>query len=95
MPAEAGLSEIERAEKRLAQAKARLDALKARASTRDRKLDTRRKIILGAGLVERARQGDGRARELLRSILDGLDRPVDRKAFEGWELGGTGDAAGR
>ena len=40
-------TELERAEKRYAQAKARLLALKNREATKARKLDTRRKIILG------------------------------------------------
>ena len=88
-PAErSGLSELERAQKRLAQAKARVQALQARATHQERKLDTRRKVILGGGLIERARRGDEGARRLLRAILDGLERPVDRKAFEGWTMEG-------
>jgi len=45
-------TEIEKAEKRLAQAKARLMALKNREATRARKIDARRKIILGGALME-------------------------------------------
>jgi len=41
-------TELDRAEKRYAQAKARLLALKNREATKARKLDTRRKIILAA-----------------------------------------------
>ena len=40
-------TELERAEKRFAQAKARLQALKNREATKARKIDTRRKVILG------------------------------------------------
>jgi len=47
-------TELERAEKRYAQAKARLLALKNREATKARKLDTRRKIILGGALVDLA-----------------------------------------
>ena len=43
-------TELERAEKRYAQAKARLQALKNREATRQRKLDTRRKVILSNGI---------------------------------------------
>ncbi len=47
-------TELERAEKRYSQAKARLLALKNREATKARKLDTRRKIILGGALVDLA-----------------------------------------
>src|SRR3546814_5044802 len=45
---------VELAKKRLAQAKARLDALNARIATEGRRLDTRRKIILGGLLLDAA-----------------------------------------
>ncbi len=47
-------TELERAEKHYAQAKARLLALKNRAATQARKMDTRRKVILGRALVDLA-----------------------------------------
>lgn len=79
-------TELEKAEKKLAQAKARVQSIKARQATADRKLDTRRKIILGGGLVERAKRGDADAARLLRDIVDGLERQVDKKAFDGWTI---------
>ena len=45
-------TELERAEKRYAQAKARLQGIRNRAATRQRKLETRRKIILGGALID-------------------------------------------
>ena len=47
-------TELERAEKRYAQAKARLQGLKNREATRQRKLNTRRKVILGGALLDLA-----------------------------------------
>ncbi|MFC6589792.1 hypothetical protein ACFQDZ_23385 [Sulfitobacter pacificus] len=40
-------TELERAEKRYAQAKARLQGIRNREATKQRKFDTRRKVILG------------------------------------------------
>lgn len=77
-------TEIEKAEKRLAQAKARLDGLKARASVKARKLDTRRKIILGGALLERAERGDNTAGQLVDEVVNGLTRKADKSAFADW-----------
>ena len=77
-------TELERAEKRLAQAKARVQALRNREATRQRKLDTRRKVILGGALMEMAARDDG-ARAMLDRLVRGLGRQQDRAAFDGWE----------
>ena len=77
-------TELERAEKRYAQAKARLLALKNREATRARKLDTRRKIILGGALVDLA-QRDSHAAAMIERLMRNLPREQDRKAFEGWD----------
>ncbi len=79
-------TELERAEKRYAQAKARLQALKNRAATQDRKLDTRRKVILGGALVDLASRDDGAA-AMLDRLVRNLPREQDRKAFVGWKPG--------
>jgi len=79
-------TELQKAEKKLAQAKARVQSLKAREATAERKRDTRRKVILGGGLLERAKRGDTLATQLLRDIVNGLDRPADKKAFDGWDV---------
>ena len=79
-------TEIERAEKKLAQAKARLQSLKARASARERKFDTRRKIILGGALLERAARGDELARRIIAEVTKTLPRKADQSAFNGWSV---------
>jgi hypothetical protein len=79
-------TELERAEKKYAQAKARLLALKNRAATQARKLDTRRKVILGGALVDLAARDDGAAK-LLDRLVRNLLREQDRKAFVGWKPG--------
>ena len=76
-------TELERAEKRYQQARARLQALKNREATRQRKLDTRRKIILGGALVDLAER-DSNAAAMLDRLIRNLSREQDRKAFEGW-----------
>jgi len=87
-------TELERAEKRYAQAKARLQALKNRAATQARKLDTRRKVILGGALVDLAAR-DASAAAMLDRLVRNLPREQDRKAFESWSPGnGAAEAAG-
>jgi hypothetical protein len=77
-------TELDRAEKRYAQAKARLLALKNREATKTRKLDTRRKIILGGALVDLAER-DSNAAAMIERLVRNLPREQDRKAFEGWD----------
>ena len=79
-------TELERAEKRFAQAKARLMALKNREATKSRKMDTRRKVILGGALIDLAER-DSSAAAMLDRLLRNLPREQDRAAFEGWALG--------
>lgn len=77
-------TELDRAEKRYAQAKARLLALKNREATKARKLDTRRKIILGGALVDLAER-DSNAAAMIERLVRNLPREQDRKAFGGWD----------
>ena len=94
-------TELERAEKRYAQARARLQALKNREAARERRLDTRRKVILGGALMDLAGR-DSNAAALLDRLLRNLPREQDRKTFEGWsaearasgEDGGTAPKGG-
>ena len=79
-------TEFEKAEKRLAQAKARVQALRNREATKQRKLDTRRKVILGGALIELAARDDG-ARAMLDRVVRNLAREQDRAAFDGWVPG--------
>ena len=67
-----------------AQAKARLLALKNREATKARKLDTRRKIILGGALFDLAER-DSNAAAMIERLIRNLPREQDRKAFEGWD----------
>ena len=77
-------TELERAEKRYAQAKARLQALKNREAARERKLDTRRKVILGGALIDLAAR-DSNAAAMLDRLVRNLPRDQDRKTFEDWD----------
>ncbi|WP_386629920.1 mobilization protein [Sulfitobacter geojensis] len=81
-------TELERAEKRYAQAKARLQGLKNREATRQRKLDTRRKVILGGALLDLAERDSGAA-AMLDRLVRNLTREQDRKAFADWTAPST------
>ena len=79
-------TELERAEKRYAQARARLQALKNREAAKERKLDTRRKVILGGALIDLAAR-DVNASAMLDRLIRNLPRDQDRKTFDGWQVG--------
>lgn len=74
---------LEKLERQYEQAKARLQSARARKAAKDRKLDARRKIILGGALIEKASR-DPEVTRLLMSLVAGLARAQDRKAFDGW-----------
>lgn len=74
-------TQLERARKKEAQAKAYRQKLEAAEKHKDRKKDVRRKILLGAYVLERLKAGDMHA-EALRGGLDGyLTREGDRTLF--------------
>lgn len=73
---------IDKAKRKFEQAKARFQALEARASTERRKLETRRKIILGALILDAAKSGSW-PRDI-DDLMTRMSRDVDLKAFEGW-----------
>lgn len=75
--------QIERARQKAEQAKARLQAMEARANQAARKADTRRKIILG-GLLLDAAEKDERYAKVVTALMGRIDRDQDRKAFDGW-----------
>ena len=79
---------IEKARLQASQAKARLQALEARLSDSDRKLDTRRKIILGGLLIDAASK-DERYAKVVSALMQRIDRDNDRKAFDSWEPPGN------
>lgn len=74
---------------RAAQTKAKAEETirRAQRTLRDteRKKDTRRKIILGAALLDAADRNESVAR-FLASVVDRLERPTDQTAFEGFDL---------
>jgi hypothetical protein len=84
-------TELERAEKRYEQAKVRLQGLRNRETVKQRKLDTRRKVILGGALLDLSERDDSAA-TLLNRLIRNLPREQDRKAFEGWTAPGSSDA---
>ena len=81
-------SALDRARKQVEQAKARLAALEARAASAERKVETRRKVILGGALIDRANR-DPAAADMIKKLLDSLARPQDKKAFADWPVPGT------
>ena len=86
-------TELERAEKRYEQAKARLQALRNRETTRQRKMDTRRKVILGGALMDLAER-DTNAASMMDRLVRNLPRDQDRRAFADWE-GASSSGDGR
>ena len=82
---------IDKARRKVDQAKAQLQALEARAATLNRKADARRKIILG-GLLLDAAMKDAEWENRLNTLMERINRDQDRKAFDGWTFrGGTVD----
>jgi len=67
--------------KRHEQSRAELANLRARAKELDRKLDTRRKIILGAAVQAHARLNSGFREELRKAVLSAVTRPQDKAAL--------------
>ena len=74
---------IEKARLAVQQAKARLQAIENRQTEAERKLDTRRKIILGGLLLDAAAK-DERYAKVVAALMARIDRDNDRKAFDGW-----------
>lgn len=63
------------------QAKAAAAQKEARAAEVERRLNTRRKVVLGAALLALAER-DPDARHVLACVKDSLTRAADRKLFE-------------
>jgi len=69
--------------RKIEQAKARIQTLLARENAKERKLDTRRKVILGGLLMDAAKK-EGNWNRGLRQLIDRISRDNDRRAFEGY-----------
>ena len=76
--------QIEKAKLAVKQAKARLQAIENRQNEAERKLETRRKIILGGMLLDAAEKDEKFARAL-QVLVGRVSRDQDAKAFEGWQ----------
>lgn len=72
---------LEKAKRKFEQARATLDAVKARETQKERKKDTRRKIVLGGALLELAK-ADKEVSALVSRLIAGLSRDHDKKLFE-------------
>jgi len=83
-------TQMEKAKRQYEQAKARLHATRARETKRQRKRDTRRKVILGGALIELSER-DQPARSMMRRLIGGLSREQDRKMFDPHEALPTND----
>src|SRR3546814_11596849 len=76
---------IENARRNVEQAKARLQALEARAATLNRKQDARRKNILG-GLPLDAAMKDPAWDSRLNDLMGRISRDQDSKQSDGWHV---------
>jgi len=71
--------------KKIEQAKARIQAAMAKDSAKERKLDTRRKVILGGLLIDNAKR-DPSWNRALTALIKKISRENDLKAFKGFEI---------
>lgn len=72
---------LRKLEERQSQLKAKIQKIKAREATEERKLDTRKKVVLGAVLLEMVKSGEW-SEEKLHGLLDRkLTRTRDRELF--------------
>jgi len=78
------MTPIEKAKQQVEQAKARYQTLLARESGEARKLNTRRKVILGGLLLDAAGK-DERFGRVIDELVRRISRDHDLKAFEGWQ----------
>ena len=67
--------------KKSEQAKARIQTIMARENAKERKLDTRRKVILGRLLLDAAKK-EGNWNRGLRQLIERISRENDKRAFE-------------
>ena len=64
-----------------AQEAAKAELVAVRDADKARRLDTRRKVVIGAALMALAERDEGAA-DMLASLKRNLTRPADRKLFE-------------
>lgn len=78
------MSSVERARQQYKQARERLNAALARENAEKRKLDTRRKIILGSLLLEAA-STDEQFSQVVDTLRGRIKREQDLKPFAEWK----------
>lgn len=74
-------NKIQMLKKRQAQIKGQIQKLESREKARERKRDTRRKILIGSYFLEQARSS-GDLNELYKKMTDYLSRESDLALFE-------------
>lgn len=75
--------QLQKAEQAKAKAEERLRRAQKAINERERKNDTRRKIILGAALLEFASRNEGTSK-FVSQVIKAQSRPQDRAVFEGF-----------
>ena len=74
-------SSLQRLKEQRDKINARIQAAEARGKTQERKIDTRRKILIGSYYLDQAKQKN--QWEEIKQLMDAyLTRPSDRKLFE-------------
>jgi predicted transcriptional regulator len=73
---------LERLLQKKRQIEAKIKRIKARENAQRRKLDTRRKILAGAAVLEHAKRDEQFAAFLTRLLDETLKRESDRKLFD-------------
>lgn len=73
---------LEELTKRRDQITAQIQALKAREQAAERQRDTRRKILIGAAVLERVKNGKWPEERLLAMMDEFLTKDLDRQLFE-------------
>lgn len=72
---------LEELTKRRDQITAQIQAVKAREQTAERKRDTRRKVLIGAAVMERVKNGKWPEERLLAMMNEFLTKDMDRQLF--------------
>ena len=74
-------SRLEQLLKKQEELKAQIRKEKNKLSQAERKQDTRRKILLGALMMEMMKQGELNEKKIRKKLDDFLSRDIDRKLF--------------
>lgn len=73
---------LEKLEERRKQIETQIQQIKAREHKQERKRDTRRKVLIGAAVLERVKSGRW-SEERLRGMMDEyLTKEIDRRLFD-------------